>query len=134
MFLLTGLFPIRERISLLPGLLPRNGEECKLIEENILTPRVSDREKTVFHEMVDLEVDDDAPAEEQWSKDEWYCLDCIKELYRQRFLPWWKKTRQGDGSTAREDCWYGYNCRTMTHKPAHASKLGVRGGVVPFML
>ncbi|PIL29643.1 hypothetical protein GSI_08280 [Ganoderma sinense ZZ0214-1] len=126
MFLLTGLFPIRERISLLPGLLPRNGEETRLIESNILRPRASDREKSVFHEIVDLEVesvDDDAPAEEQWSKDEWYCLACIKELYRQRFLPWWKKTRQGDGSPTKDDCWYGYNCRTMTHRPAHASKL-----------
>ncbi|KAI1785477.1 hypothetical protein LXA43DRAFT_839113, partial [Ganoderma leucocontextum] len=35
MFLISGLLPIRERISFLPGLLPRNREECKLIYEHI---------------------------------------------------------------------------------------------------
>ena len=96
MFLLAGLFPVRERIYLLPGLLPRNGEERKLIENHILNPQGLDREKAVFHEMVDLEVEPvNNDAEEQWAKDDWYCLDCIKELYRQRFMLWWKKTRQG---------------------------------------
>ncbi len=83
---------------MLPGLLPRNGEERRLIQSFILNSQAPDREKAVFHEMVDLEVepvDHDADAGEQWSKDEWYCLNCIKELSRQRFLPWWKKTKEG---------------------------------------
>ena len=128
MFLLSGLFPVWERVSFFPGLLPRNTEECRQIEKHVLKPLAPDRESVVFHEMTDLELEpeeQDAHTGEQWSKDEWYCLDCIKELSRQRFLPWWKKTKQGgecllvhratcgvlnhfiaaDGSTTQEDCW-----------------------------
>ncbi|TBU64777.1 hypothetical protein BD310DRAFT_943770 [Dichomitus squalens] len=127
MILLSGLLPVHERTWLLPGVLHRNREERKLITAHLSDTQNPISEKDIFREMVELDIAStvfDTYSEEHWSTDEWYCLACIKDLYRQRFLPWWRKTKESaHGATAQEDCWYGYNCRTMTHKNAHALKL-----------
>ncbi|TRM63865.1 hypothetical protein BD626DRAFT_547677 [Schizophyllum amplum] len=52
------------------------------------------------------------------------CADCIKAFVVE-FLPqWWvDRRRRGGAAIPDEKCWYGWNCRTMTHKPLHANKL-----------
>ena len=163
--LLSGVLTPYERMALLPGLLPRNREETKLLLTHIMKSRNQKRipEKDLFHELVDLEIGDDGDAVQeahQWSKDGWYCLECMKDLYRQRLLDWWRQAKVksaylhlllwcvvancqcrrragsrrllvrscaplGSGLVPTENDRYGYNCRTMTHRPAHALKLNV---------
>ncbi|TRM63858.1 hypothetical protein BD626DRAFT_261804 [Schizophyllum amplum] len=52
------------------------------------------------------------------------CADCIKAFVVE-FLPqWWVDRRKREGAAIPDEkCWYGWNCRTMTHKPLHANKL-----------
>ncbi|RPD63236.1 hypothetical protein L227DRAFT_573067 [Lentinus tigrinus ALCF2SS1-6] len=131
--LLSGVLPIRhwqgqDRVSLLPGLLPGNVSECGKIVEYLLKGHDGGRvpEKELFHELIDTVPDADGDSDEeqhQWSKDEWYCLECVKDLFRQRFMVWWRQTKEKNGAPHQDDCWYGYNCRTMRHRPAHALKL-----------
>ncbi|KAH9922019.1 uncharacterized protein BXZ73DRAFT_104276 [Epithele typhae] len=108
--------------KLLPGLLMRNPWECDAMYGHLWHGnggKVVD-EAALFHEMVNLDMGPDA---ESWSKDGWYCLDCMRELHRQRFMQWWKVTKAKNGAPVLDDCWYGYNCRTMIHQQAHATKL-----------
>ncbi|KAI5836245.1 hypothetical protein K523DRAFT_392496 [Schizophyllum commune Tattone D] len=52
------------------------------------------------------------------------CADCLKDVISE-FLPqWWLERKRNAGETIpTEDCWYGWNCRTQTHKPLHATRL-----------
>ena len=97
MSLLSGLLPLRLRMMLLPGALCRNREECNLLTTRLLNTNNPILEQDIFDGMIELDVapeDFDTYPEEDWSADKWYCLICIKELYRQRFLPWWRKIKQ----------------------------------------
>ncbi|KAI0374460.1 hypothetical protein BV20DRAFT_1011510 [Pilatotrama ljubarskyi] len=119
---LAGILSFRERVLLLPGLLPRNQDEkLALLRHFHNQHRVHD--EALICEMMDMEVDGEDADDGQWSKDEWYCLECIKQLFRQRFMLWWRDAKLRSGAPPKEDCWYGYNCRTMTHRPSHATKL-----------
>ncbi|KZV84865.1 hypothetical protein EXIGLDRAFT_726679 [Exidia glandulosa HHB12029] len=60
------------------------------------------------------------------SSDDWICTSCTSNFITQRlWIWWWNEKARGRvvGGTLREDCWYGYECRTQTHNPAHAQKL-----------
>ncbi|KAL1760193.1 hypothetical protein FB107DRAFT_287042 [Schizophyllum commune] len=52
------------------------------------------------------------------------CAACLKGAISE-FLPqWWLERKRNAGETIpTEDCWYGWNCRTQTHKPLHATRL-----------
>ena len=94
MSLLSGELTFPQRIDVLPGLLRRNAEECKKIKDYLFAGPLDAwrvREVEIFHEMVGLDIEDEHA--EQWSKDGWYCLACVKELYRQRFMEWWKQAK-----------------------------------------
>lgn len=54
-------------------------------------------EKELFDELIDTVPDTDGNDDDEqhhWSKDEWYCLACIKDLFRQRFMVWWRQTKE----------------------------------------
>ena len=125
MSLLSGELTFPQRIDVLPGLLRRNAEECKKIKDYLFAGPLDAwraREVEIFHKMVGLDIEDEHA--EQWSKDGWYCLACVKELYRQRFMEWWKQAKAKGGSRltppphprlteyapagapVQDDCWY----------------------------
>jgi len=79
-----------------------------------------------------------------WNKDDWLCEQCLEKFIRdhlhlwyvgekikRKFLPLITVTKYLStqcslgGYAIPENCWYGYNCRTQTHKLAHARKLNV---------
>ncbi|KZT74887.1 hypothetical protein DAEQUDRAFT_720072 [Daedalea quercina L-15889] len=126
--LLRGFLSLDEVRTLLPGRLQHNSTETKplckrLGSEFWLVHRPRPEADEVFtnlmKEMIQLPVDD-AVA---WSADEWYCHDCVRELFKQRLWRWWHAKKREAGTPEMEDCWYGYNCRTMVHRQAHAEKL-----------
>lgn len=165
--LLSGMLPVQERAWLLPGLLSRNRDVTGPLLEHIYKGNNGDciAEQDLFSELIDLDPGEDEVGTEEdhsWSKDGWYCLNCLKELYKQRYMAWWKQAKAKSvsifslldvqwiersllgGAPVQDDCWYvelagsmmarllltesdryGYNCRTMTHKPYHATKLNV---------
>ncbi|KAK7045456.1 hypothetical protein VNI00_007709 [Paramarasmius palmivorus] len=64
-----------------------------------------------------------APEFAARSANDWLCKECLTKLLKEHLHLWLldKKTKAGD--QIHENCWYGYNCRTMTHKEEHAKKL-----------
>ncbi|KAL1686162.1 hypothetical protein GGG16DRAFT_128910 [Schizophyllum commune] len=52
------------------------------------------------------------------------CADCMKGVISE-FLPrWWLDRKRNAGETIpAENCWYGWNCRTQTHRLQHATRL-----------
>ncbi|KAI0670185.1 hypothetical protein C8Q78DRAFT_1093730 [Trametes maxima] len=120
MFVLAGIVGIHEKISLFPGHLSRNPTEIRRIVAYFIHNKQSVSDDIIVYRMMDM---DNGDASEHWSKDGWYCVACLKELFRQRFMLWWRETKPKDGARVQDDCWYGYNCRTMTHRPEHAEKL-----------
>ncbi|KAI0336114.1 hypothetical protein GY45DRAFT_1239335 [Cubamyces sp. BRFM 1775] len=123
MFLLGGLIGSGEQTALLPGALHRNRDEMRLLQYHIKNTQRLIATETIVHEMMAMEPEGEDTDGEQWSKDEWYCMECIKQLFRNRFMLWWREAKRQGGAPAQDDCWYGYNCRTMTHRSAHAMKL-----------
>ena len=86
------------RLSLLPGLLYGNDIEGNQIKQYLLKGHNGRRvpEGELFDELIDTVPDADGNSGEeqhQWSKDEWYCLECVKDLFRQRFMVWWRQTK-----------------------------------------
>ncbi|KZV70319.1 hypothetical protein PENSPDRAFT_445901 [Peniophora sp. CONT] len=56
-------------------------------------------------------------------KNAWFCMDCVKNIIESEKITWWLDRKRADGKTIPDDCWYGYECRTQTHKLDHAGKL-----------
>ncbi|KAK7013844.1 hypothetical protein R3P38DRAFT_2545889 [Favolaschia claudopus] len=55
-----------------------------------------------------------------WTKDKSYCDKCFVRYLVENAWRWWYAERVRDGWNPPENCWYGYNCKTMTHRQAHA--------------
>lgn len=85
-----------------------------------------------------------SPEFDDWNKEDWICDACLNKFLRENLIYWlleeqrqgmhYSKTSPGctlcwhrltAGDPILEDCWYGYNCRTQTHRPQHAAKLNV---------
>ena len=100
-FLLSGIFPFGVKLSLLGRLLSDDEAEMKRMKTYLLRGHNGRRvpEEEIFHGLIDTVLDpsrDGRVDDEQhrWSKDGWYCLRCIKDLYRQRFMAWWRQTKE----------------------------------------
>ena len=97
MFLLGGLIGSGEQTALLPGALHRNRDEMRLLQYHIKNTQRLIATETIVHEMMAMEPEGEDTDGEQWSKDEWYCMECIKQLFRNRFMLWWREAkRQGE--------------------------------------
>ena len=139
------------RADFLPGLLERNWHVVNWVDRSLFYSRDNPPVHAVpleemFDEIIPLaneeEGTDDAST---WSLDEWYCTECLDGLFKEHFWKWMlARQRKGasrnshkhnvcsgcswpfaDGEPVKPDCWYGYNCRTMTHRDQHAQKLNV---------
>ncbi|KAJ7469956.1 hypothetical protein B0H11DRAFT_2435097 [Mycena galericulata] len=72
-------------------------------------------------DIVVLEIHDlKTPAFATWKKEERLCSACLDKLVAAHLHLWLFKRKVLNGWTPTEDCWYGYNCRTQTHKREHA--------------
>ncbi|KAL5535178.1 hypothetical protein ACEPAF_3272 [Sanghuangporus sanghuang] len=58
-----------------------------------------------------------------WKRTDWLCISCIHVFLSQRIYSWFVGELVKNGHQFKENCWYGWNCRTQTHKPDHAKKL-----------
>ncbi|VDB93517.1 unnamed protein product [Peniophora sp. CBMAI 1063] len=50
------------------------------------------------------------------------CLKCVQGVVEAQAMNWWLDRKRA-GQTIGDDCWYGYECRTQTHKAGHAGRL-----------
>jgi hypothetical protein len=51
------------------------------------------------------------------------CKQCVKFKIGKFTMLWWIDYQQTEGIVdSRRNCWYGYDCRTQRHNPAHAAK------------
>ncbi|KAJ3729222.1 hypothetical protein C8R42DRAFT_157915 [Lentinula raphanica] len=62
------------------------------------------------------------PPSSDWTEDSYLCETCFTSFLRENLWVWWRHIK-ASSETLKENCWYGYNCRTQTHSIAHASKL-----------
>lgn len=98
-----------------------------------------------YHSLLkEMFVAKEAPYDDIHEED-WLCLDCLEGFIKHYLCAWWLDWKRADGRVIERDCWFGksfwnafnpdvvsesrvligWNCRTMTHRPAHASKLNV---------
>ena len=88
--------------TFLPGRLPHNSSETVPLLHRYGAdmwqsgrPR-SDADETLTRmmtEIIDLHVDTGTDA---WTQEGWYCIDCVRELFKQRLWRWWyAKKREG---------------------------------------
>ncbi|KAF9061443.1 hypothetical protein BDP27DRAFT_1338083 [Rhodocollybia butyracea] len=57
-----------------------------------------------------------------WKRDSFLCEQCLKDFLIENLWKWLRHAEAASGPL-NENCWYGYNCRTQSHKLAHAEKL-----------
>ncbi|KAJ7735727.1 hypothetical protein B0H16DRAFT_1575207 [Mycena metata] len=55
-----------------------------------------------------------------WTSNKSYCRPCLVKFLEEHVWQWWLDERVKGGWTPPENCWYGYNCKTMVHKQEHA--------------
>ncbi|KAG2126739.1 hypothetical protein BD769DRAFT_1461894 [Suillus cothurnatus] len=58
-----------------------------------------------------------------WNKADWLCSQCLEKFIRDHLHIWYLGQKIKRGDVIPDNCWYGYNCRTQTHRLAHAQKL-----------
>ncbi|KAG1804713.1 uncharacterized protein HD556DRAFT_1325702 [Suillus plorans] len=63
------------------------------------------------------------PAYSTWNKADWLCPQCLEKFVRDHLHIWYLGQKVKRGDVIPDNCWYGYNCRTQTHRLAHAQKL-----------
>ncbi|EPS99091.1 hypothetical protein FOMPIDRAFT_1147747, partial [Fomitopsis schrenkii] len=116
--LLRGLVSPAELRTLLPGHLPQNRFEttallqyydAELWLSGLTRSKADEIMANMMTELIDLSVDTGTDA---WTQDGWYCLDCVRELLKQRLWQWWYAKKREAGKPEQVNCWYGWNCRT----------------------
>ncbi|KAL4074049.1 hypothetical protein J3A83DRAFT_4090407 [Scleroderma citrinum] len=101
--------------SFLKGQLPFNPET-----------RTSFREVWTQHQyelLIDEVFNCKTPAYDSWEKHDLLCLRCLCQFLRDHLHIWYTERKQDSSVVPKEDCWYGYNCRTQAHNHVHATKL-----------
>ncbi|KAH7908373.1 hypothetical protein BJ138DRAFT_1068928 [Hygrophoropsis aurantiaca] len=103
-----------------------------------MTPRLKSRlqsnaaEKGEFHSactsltypaLLDEVFEYKAGSYSHWDKNDWLCELCLGKFVTDHLHLWYAAKRRQQTQTTREDCWYGYNCRTQTHYVVHAKAL-----------
>ena len=75
----------------------------------------------ILNEMFDLKSSDYS----HWRKDSLVCTTCLTTFVQAHLHLWVLARKMAAGDIIKENCWYGYNCRTQTHNITHATKLNV---------
>ncbi|KAG7445706.1 uncharacterized protein BT62DRAFT_932863 [Guyanagaster necrorhizus] len=115
----TPTFTISQIHQYLRGLLPRSFTECAFLRlqlEPINQP-------ALYMDMVAELFDVKRPEFDDWDKEDLLCTACLKVFVGEHLHLWLLERKRAAGKQIPEDCWYGYNCRTQTHKREHAEKL-----------
>ncbi|KZT06333.1 uncharacterized protein LAESUDRAFT_812919 [Laetiporus sulphureus 93-53] len=97
--------------------------EILFAQENGTVSFRSPNYNQVMEGLFDTVVPGEGDAPDVWSKDGWYCLECVRTLFKERLMWYWRAKKEEAGIPILEDCWYGYNCRTQSHKEQHAKRL-----------
>ncbi|KAH9937419.1 uncharacterized protein B0H18DRAFT_970496 [Fomitopsis serialis] len=126
--LIRGFISLFEFTTLLPGHLPRNDIETtpllqRLGSEHYFRGTCRAEADEIITKLMEEMIETDVDGGGTWTRDGWYCLDCVRELFKERLWRWWYAKKREGGAPEMENCWYGYNCRTMLHRRLHASKL-----------
>ncbi|KAG1779110.1 hypothetical protein EV702DRAFT_1090203 [Suillus placidus] len=79
--------------------------------------------ETPAEELVRGLFDYKTPAYIAWNKADWLCPQCLEKFMRAHLHIWYLGQKIKRGDVIPDNCWYGYNCRTQTHRLAHAQKL-----------
>ncbi|KAG2107252.1 uncharacterized protein F5147DRAFT_698279 [Suillus discolor] len=79
--------------------------------------------ETPAEELVGGLFDYKTPAYSTWNKADWLCPQCLENFIRDHLHIWYLGQKVKRGDVIPDNCWYGYNCRTQTHRLAHAQKL-----------
>lgn len=79
--------------------------------------------ETPAEELVGGLFDYKTPAYLTWKKADWLCSQCLEKFMRDHLHIWYLGQKVKRGHLIPDNCWYGYNCRTQTHRLAHAQKL-----------
>ncbi|KAF8551973.1 hypothetical protein OG21DRAFT_1466417 [Imleria badia] len=83
---------------------------------------------TLFHELF---ADTDGPSKD-WTKEDWICIDCIREFFRMSIFRWWRERKLRAGKSISPDCRHGYCCKDQCYEAGqdHAKRFNV--GTTPF--
>uniref|UniRef100_A0A0W0FMG1 Uncharacterized protein n=1 Tax=Moniliophthora roreri TaxID=221103 RepID=A0A0W0FMG1_MONRR len=57
--------------------------------------------------------------------EDWLCQECLTKLLKEHLHLWLLDRKRKAGEQIPDNCWYGWNCRTMMHREEHAKKLNV---------
>ncbi|KAJ6541070.1 hypothetical protein DFH09DRAFT_1041602 [Mycena vulgaris] len=63
-----------------------------------------------------------APAFDGWQRTDSYCPPCLLKFVEEHAWVWFFEEQLKTGWAPPEDCWYGYNCNTQTHRIPHAQQ------------
>ncbi|EIM83488.1 uncharacterized protein STEHIDRAFT_123904 [Stereum hirsutum FP-91666 SS1] len=120
--LLSGIILPSDLIDLLEGRLRSNVIEMPEIYKVVRVTYFdyADMLRKMFDAVRDEGDDDD----DEWRPEAWLCTNCVKTFIKLNLRSWWLRYKQEHGlPLQQQDCWYGYNCRTQTHRHVHASRL-----------
>ncbi|KAK0504269.1 hypothetical protein EDD18DRAFT_1063331 [Armillaria luteobubalina] len=78
---------------------------------------------SLYMDMVTELFDVKRPEFNDWNKEDLLCTPCLKIFVGEHLHLWLLERKRAAGRQIPDDCWYGYNCRTQTHRREHAEKL-----------
>ncbi|KZT06332.1 uncharacterized protein LAESUDRAFT_679904 [Laetiporus sulphureus 93-53] len=124
--LLRGIFCPTFLGTFYPNNLQMNNTEVNLLLDYLSDVKSRFRNYITFDYAQFMEEIVELHDEEAWSRDGWYCLECVSDLLRERFVWWWLEKKQKAGiRIPLKACAWGYDCclqgsdwyhaRTMNH-------------------
>ncbi|PBK97364.1 hypothetical protein ARMGADRAFT_1009399 [Armillaria gallica] len=112
-------FTINQIRQYLKGLLPQSITESAFLRVQ-LEPI---NQPSLYTDMVAELFDVKRPEFDDWDKEDLLCTSCLTIFVGEHLHLWLLERKRASGRQIPEDCWYGYNCRTQTHRREHAEKL-----------
>ncbi|PCH33372.1 hypothetical protein WOLCODRAFT_135095 [Wolfiporia cocos MD-104 SS10] len=125
---MRGEFNWTKLRGLLPGNLPPNKYEGGRLAQRACTP---DGYARMMEEIFDarcaspqqMHAQAHAPGAGAWDAEGLYCAACVEVLLGERLWVWCDARQQRESDSVREDCCYGWGCRTQVHNIEHAEML-----------
>lgn len=115
--LLRGHLTPSNILSHLKGRLSANHQEVNPLRMVLLDDDFCMAD--LMSELYDIKISD----YDNWDKQDLLCLSCVEQIFKCHLHLWALERKRQEGQPILQDCWYGYNCRTQTHKVEHAKKL-----------
>ncbi|KAG6903246.1 hypothetical protein C0995_000141 [Termitomyces sp. Mi166 len=106
-------------VGLVKGHLIANIVEGSSLRNELLEAHSSPTSTNLLEQMHQVKT----PPWDTWNNGDWLCEPCIVELFQAHLHLWLLERKREKGDEIKEDCWYGYNCRTQRHSVHHAGRL-----------